>query len=72
MPDTQSFAFKFSFAIRMMVVTLRQQLVAPSWLTIVTMDNKLADGENSWMDRNDGCEVHGGQASLLSHEDHGQ
>ena len=29
-------------------------------------------GKNSWMDRNDGCEEHGGQAPLLSHEDHGQ
>jgi hypothetical protein len=45
MLDTQSFTFKFSFVIRMMVVTLRQQLVTPSWFTIATMDNKAADGE---------------------------
>ena len=45
MLDTQSFTFKLSFAIRMMVVTLRQQLVTPSWFTIATMDNKAVDGE---------------------------
>ena len=45
MLDTQSFTFKFSFVIRMMVVTLRQQLVTPSWFTIATMDNKAVDGK---------------------------
>ena len=72
MLDTQSFTFKFSFVIRMMVVTLRQQVVIPSWFTIATMDNKVVEGENSWMDRNDACEMHGGQAPLRSHDDHGQ
>ncbi len=47
MLDTQSFTFKFSFVIRMMVVTLRQQLVTPSWLTLATMDNKAVDGEKT-------------------------
>jgi hypothetical protein len=47
MLDTQSFTFKFSFVIRMMVVTLRQQLVTPSWFTIATMDNKAVDGEKT-------------------------
>ena len=73
MPDTQSFTFKFSFVIRMMVVTLRQQVVIPSWFTIATMDNKVVEGERTvgWIAMTVE-KLHGGQAPLRSHDDHGQ
>ena len=44
MQDSQAFAFTFSFVVRAMVVTLRRKLVAPTWFTLVTMDNKVHDG----------------------------
>lgn len=44
MTDSHGFVSTFSFVVRSMIVTLRRKLVAPTWFTLSTIDNRVQDG----------------------------